>query len=96
MLISKACQRWLLHQFAPTKSLSTELDGQGISSSPLLGGWRPFIYIQNSPSYRTSKIIEIHVVANLWRRLAAITLSGGKARHNVKKFSLNKTLLKSN
>ena len=48
-----------------------------------LGGWRPFIYIQNSPSYRTWKIIKIYVVANLWRRLAAITLSGGKARHSI-------------
>ena len=26
---------------------------------------------------------EIYVDANLWRRLAAITLSGGKARHNI-------------
>ena len=31
--------------------------------------------------YRTRKIIVRHVVANLWRRLAAITLSGGKVLH---------------
>ena len=41
---SLASRRRLYHEFVPTRSLSMELYRQGISSSPLLGDWRPFIF----------------------------------------------------
>ena len=49
-------------------------------------GWlAPFClyFLKNNHSYRTIDNVERHVVANSWRRLAAITLSGGEARHKI-------------